>query len=983
MKVPHPLRSTRAWSLATGALLSLAFLNSSAQSQLVIQRVEVRTDGLLELDFSGDPASYYRLLSGTEVDRITAVVDLSLEPPLLAIPEGEPARFYRVQQIPRDASLDTDGDQIPDVYELLHPMLDPLDPTDAVMDVDGSGRTALQVYLDSIAPPVLTSIVETSPAHGAIGVSVHRETIFRFSAPLAPGTAVGPNQFFAQAGARRLLSRVELSPDRRQATLFYLEPIPSATRITVVFDGTGIEDVNGLEVDADRDGQPGGRGIITFNTFGSVGLPNTAVIGQVFASELGADEHGQPLNMPLQGVIVTVDGAEETLRAVTDAEGRFTLSPAPAGRFFVHIDGRTAQGSQWPNGAYYPFIGKAWEAVPDKLDNLAGGTGVIYLPLVAAGTLQPVSSTVDTVITFPSATLSAFPELEGVQVTVPANALFSNDGTRGGRIGIAPVPSDRLPEPLPPGLEMPLVITIQTDGPENFAQPVPVRFPNLPDPVTGRRLPPGAKTALVSFDHDTGVWEVSGPMTVSADGLFVDSDPGTGVRQPGWHGWAPVASGDGGGYGGGGSSGGAAGGGGGTGGDGPLPSFNPPSLTDLSPINLPTPDGSLAQSAPPPTSTAPTDVVSPTESGLGNDSPTAGLDEAQPPLLDLLEPYEDPEPGNGAESCGGLFGIETMVRRPFVGVGPHPPDQFMVPEPQFSDGGEVPYWVIPNQIVRVRFPVPQGGSVRYVATGGTPSTGTGPEFRTRFRPNVSVNLAPARITVFVTDADGVTTCGNVRFEVLPLSGAHWVRHYTTPGGIGELNQPFRSNVQGFVDALREAGAEVDVASTFRSQKRAYLMHMAARVKIEPEFALVPVVFQHNSISLHDPYQGPLEVTFAHLNPQGNLDKEKTGAAAAAMCSGYEINDPPDYPDTRLGDRAAVDLSIRWSGTPNFRLGPISTPLDNQANQQGYVAIEAQWCPSDRSGPAEQHCNSRLWQLGESWGVFKLTSEELRWTAHSR
>jgi hypothetical protein len=42
-----------------------------------------------------------------------------------------------------------------------------------------------------------------------------------------------------------------------------------------------------------------------------------------------------------------------------------------------------------------------------------------------------------------------------------------------------------LPEPLPEGLALPLVITIQTDGPMNFDRPVPVRFPNLPDPLTG------------------------------------------------------------------------------------------------------------------------------------------------------------------------------------------------------------------------------------------------------------------------------------------------------------------------------------------------------------------------------------------------------------------------------------------------------------------------------------------------------------------
>jgi hypothetical protein len=70
------------------------------------------------------------------------------------------------------------------------------------------------------------------------------------------------------------------------------------------------------------------------------------------------------------------------------------------------------------------------------------------------------------------------------------------------------VPPDRLPEPLPEGLNFPLVITIQTDGPRNFAAPVPVRFPNLPDPLTGVTLPPGEKTALWSFDHDKGYWEI-------------------------------------------------------------------------------------------------------------------------------------------------------------------------------------------------------------------------------------------------------------------------------------------------------------------------------------------------------------------------------------------------------------------------------------------------------------------------------------------
>ncbi|MBI3414804.1 MAG: hypothetical protein HY043_05695 [Verrucomicrobia bacterium] len=445
----------------------------------------------------------------------------------------------------------------------------------------------------------LTTIRETSPLNGESGVSVTRETIVRFSAPLAADAIVLTNNFYAGFGGRRLLSRIELSSDRHTATLFYLEPIPGGTRIYAVFDGTGLNDELGRPLDADGDGQPGGSALIAFDTYSTTALAGTAVIGRVFASELmsansvtpnnifanpsapapnlglrrldAAFSSGTPgasdpastlaiqsavkpahskaaaappnaadsLDRPLEGVIVTVDGREQDLRAVTDANGNFKLDPAPPGRFFVHIDGRTAKGSSWPNGSYYPVVGKAWEAVAGRADNLAGGTGQIYLPLITAGTLQPVSATAETTITFPPSVTASNPALTGVTLTVPANALFSDDGTRGGKIGIAPVPPDRLPSPLPPGLNFPLVITVQTDGPLNFDTPVSVRFPNLPDPKTGIKLPPGEKSALWSFNHDTGEWEIQGPMTVSADGNFVESDPGVGVRQPGWHGTAP------------------------------------------------------------------------------------------------------------------------------------------------------------------------------------------------------------------------------------------------------------------------------------------------------------------------------------------------------------------------------------------------------------------------------------------------------------
>jgi hypothetical protein len=408
-------------------------------------------------------------------------------------------------------------------------------------------REILQTRTPEALP--LATVRFSSPAAGEGDVAVTRETILHFTIPLSLGATLDTTQLFAEFGGRKILSRVEISSDRKKATLFYLEPIPSSARIAVTFAPVGLTDLLARPFDADGDGAPGGAFTTAFDTISITPVATTGVVGRVFASDRGAGG----VEVPLAGVTVTVDGAEETLRAVTDAQGNFTLTPAPAGSFFVHIDGRTSPLSTYPGGAYYPVVGKKWHALAGKADNLAGdlddsptgGTGTIYLPLIRPGTLEPVSPTQPTLVEFPPAVLAAAPALAGTQLLVPPGALFSDDGTRGGQVGIAPVAPDRIPSPLPPGLNLPLVITVQTDGGTNFDRPVPVCFPNLPDPVTGQRLPAGAKSALWSFNHDLGEWEVVGPMTVSEDGMFVKTDAGVGIRQPGWHGTQPGSQGNG------------------------------------------------------------------------------------------------------------------------------------------------------------------------------------------------------------------------------------------------------------------------------------------------------------------------------------------------------------------------------------------------------------------------------------------------------
>lgn len=512
--------------VVAGCLVCLGGGELSA-ADLLIEGVERGPDGRVSVRFVGESASYYLLFRGTTLGNLATPVGIGFgangpqQLPERAAAPGNQA-YYRLVQRPQAQPGDVDQDGLDDVAEMIDPLRDPLDAADAF-----HGLTTLT----------------SSPRSGEGGVAVTRETVVSFSQPLAPSTTFPTNAIFAETAGRRILTRSELASDLRSVTLFYLEPLPGNARVRVTVDGNAVADRFLQLVDADGDGQPGGVGTVTFDTLATEAIGDTGVEGHVYASERNA----QGGNQPLVGVVVTVDGREETLRTLTDVQGFFRLSPCPAGRFFVHVDGRTAVGSDWPNGVYYPFVGKAWEAVAGRTNNLAGGTGEIYLPRVPANALQPVSSTVTTAIGFTPEVVQQNPALAGVEIFVPPNSLYNEQGTRGGRVGMAPVSPERLPEPLPPGLNLPLVITIQTDGAMNFDQPVPVRFPNLPDPVTGELLPPGARSAIWSFNHDTGRWEMQGPATVTADGLYVESDPGVGIRQPGWNGAGPGSTGRGGG----------------------------------------------------------------------------------------------------------------------------------------------------------------------------------------------------------------------------------------------------------------------------------------------------------------------------------------------------------------------------------------------------------------------------------------------------
>ena len=361
----------------------------------------------------------------------------------------------------------------------------------------------------------------TSPLDGEADVAVGREIVLRFSAPLAPAS-VSTAAFDVTADGAEIAVTVHLSTSGRLVTLFPIDPLPADAQVVVEIDGSLLYNVDGGGVDVNGNGLRGGLGALVYRTVDLGVVPGTRVCGRVLASDDVAD-------VPLEGVTISVAGAP-ALFATSDATGNFCLDPAPGGNFFGHVDGRTALATL-PAGAFYPAVVESWRATAGQMTHV----GNLYLPLVAPGTLQSVSEVDDTVIEPPSAVLDARPDLAGLSITVPAGALFTPGGASGGMVGLAPVEPDRLPAPLPAGMEPTIVVTVQTDGGTNFATPAPICFPNLADPNTGLTLAPGERQGLLSYDHDAGRWRSVGTMTVTGDGTRICSDPGSGILAPGWH----------------------------------------------------------------------------------------------------------------------------------------------------------------------------------------------------------------------------------------------------------------------------------------------------------------------------------------------------------------------------------------------------------------------------------------------------------------
>jgi methionine-rich copper-binding protein CopC len=409
-----------------------------------------------------------------------------------------------------------------------------------VTDTVGNITTAAQEFdLRSAAPAVTIS-----PADGEERISLSRDTVIRFGKKIDP-TTVNSDSFYLIANGERVAGRLKVSSTEEFATFFYDAPLPAATLIRVVVDGNKIIGRDGLAVDGDGNGTPGGMATGDFSTLPITPIPGTEVWGYVYDSY---NKNPDGSNIPLKNVTIRLDSLPD-VTATTDAQGYFILKNLPASDFFVYIDGAKAAGL--PTVSQYAGLGKALHSVPGQSTQLFANGQIfnIYLPPLAASDIQTLSTTTDTNVGFGAAAQAflqqRFPTVDAdlwkqVQVTFKANSAQDDAGTAATQAVIIPVDPSRLPSPLPAGANPKLVISIQAGGANGFNReaqggstsfdvPAPLQFPNLDG------LKPGDKSLFWSFDHDAGKWVIIGTGTVSLDGKMIVSDPGVGVLAPGWH----------------------------------------------------------------------------------------------------------------------------------------------------------------------------------------------------------------------------------------------------------------------------------------------------------------------------------------------------------------------------------------------------------------------------------------------------------------
>lgn len=219
---------------------------------------------------------------------------------------------------------------------------------------------------------------------------------------------------------------------------------------------------------------------------------------------------------PLPGARMSI--GRTALSATSNDKGQFNFADVPAGKIDLFVDGRTVSLVSQPN-VQYPSMHFEAIAVKGAANRL---THPIYLPALYMSEAKIVGGNEDVVLKMPG--------IDGYEMTIFANSVTFPDGSKQGPLVVSPIAQDKLPMAPPGGYTgfMAPAATLQPSG-TRFDPPAQLKLPN----TAGFR--PGEKRPVFQWDHDLGTFVQMGQATVTDDGLYLITDPGTGISKAGWH----------------------------------------------------------------------------------------------------------------------------------------------------------------------------------------------------------------------------------------------------------------------------------------------------------------------------------------------------------------------------------------------------------------------------------------------------------------
>jgi hypothetical protein len=381
------------------------------------------------------------------------------------------------------------------------------------------GYSGTAIFTATSTPGVPGNIVIDSGNNqiGAIGQQLPKPLI---AVVVDPGSNRLPNvpvTFTVQSGGGTLVAPATGS------NFTLNQNTPGTTSITVTTDADGRAGAT-LSLGTQEGNS---NNLITANFAGNQGFPATfTASGRAEGPAANTTISGVVLdnsNVPIPGVTVRAVltnvmnsnsssvGAAATVQ--TNAQGQFTISPAPVGFVNLMVDGSTAQ-----EPGTFPSLNYDLVTIAGQNNTLE--MPVYLLPLKSANQLCVTAATGGGTLTIP--------EAPGFSLTFGPGQVTFPGGSQTGCVSVTVVHPDRVPMQPGFGQQPRFIVTIQPSG-ALFNPPAPITLPN----VDG--LAPRAVTEMYSFDHDIGSFVAIGTGVVSDDGRVISSSPGVGVLKAGWH----------------------------------------------------------------------------------------------------------------------------------------------------------------------------------------------------------------------------------------------------------------------------------------------------------------------------------------------------------------------------------------------------------------------------------------------------------------